>query len=153
MKEKLANLVSICKSIAYLLFGAFTIVTFAKKDYIFGEIARLSAPYNETYIETSVAKFAPQSVIEALKNDSVKVYISEEQWKQLDGKLYTSKTEILDGMPAIATKVLHDFLVIEKEITDPITHKIYYIRGILLGKDKLGRDNWMYNTSETRTIY
>jgi hypothetical protein len=148
--KRLEGVLTVIKSIAYLLVGAFTILTYAKQDYIFGEIAKLSAPYNEVYIKSSVESLIPAAMIAALKQDSIKVYITEEQWAELDTKLYKNKTEILDAIPDVSKRVMHDFLIVERELHNPATGETFYLKGILLGLRPDGSDDWIWRISENK---
>lgn len=154
MKEKLASLVSITKSLAYLFVALGVSYTYLQKDFIFGEIARLSSPYMESYVETSVNNTVPGALIKAMAQDSIKVYIDNDQWEQLDSKLLDNKLSILEAIPTISKKeskrVLHNFLIVERELHNPMNGDTYYLKGILLGKRDDGQDDWIWRISETR---
>lgn len=155
MDKILAKFVSVLKSLAYLAVTVSVGYTYLNKDNLLEQLAEYSAPYNEVYVEESINNSIDYAVASALKNDTIKAYIDENQWRQLDDRLLNNKKEILAATPIIAKRIaeveLHDFLTIEREVVDPFNGNTYYVRGILLGLDDYGNDEWIYRISNVKT--
>lgn len=155
MSEKLAKLVEFLKAIAYLAVSVSVGYSYINKDNLLKKVAVELEPYVTTQIKESLKEYVPSAVKIALVNDDVVIKIDSNQFRQFMGLLNDNKLEILEGMEIVAEKkaklAIHDFMVIEKEITNPVTGETLYLRGILLGKDALGRDDWIFRISETKS--
>jgi len=155
MGEKLTKLVEGLKALAYLAVAVSVGYSYLNKDSLLKKVAIELKPYIVAQVDSSIIETVPTAVKIALENDDVVIKIDANQFRQFTGLLNANKLEILEGMEIVAeTKAklaIHDFMVIEKEITNPATGETLYLRGILIGKDALGRDDWIFRISETKS--